>query len=82
MTKKMQYKIAIFGACAPYPRLIYISQGKKYEMLSKSGHCLSHIQCLNWLSVVKTISSGYNSSYKHEIRISDTGIGSEFKMEI
>ena len=34
---KMHYKIAIFGACAPYPRLIYwiassISQGKKNDM--------------------------------------------------
>ena len=35
--EKMHYKITIFGACAPYPRLIYriassISQGKKDDM--------------------------------------------------
>ena len=38
----MQYKTTIFGACAPYPRLIYwiVSsslQGKKDDMSSKSG---------------------------------------------
>ena len=38
----MHYKITIFGACAPYPRLIYwialsISQGEKDDMSSKSG---------------------------------------------
>ena len=38
----MHYKITIFGACAPYPRLIYwisssVSQGKKDDMSSKSG---------------------------------------------
>ena len=42
----MQYKITIFGACAPYPRLLYwiassISQGKKDDMSSKSGLWLS-----------------------------------------
>ena len=42
MTKKIDYKITIFGACAPYPRLIYwiassISQGKKDDMSSISG---------------------------------------------
>ena len=41
---KMHYKITIFGPCAPYPRLIYltalsISQGKKDDMSLKSGHC-------------------------------------------
>ena len=40
--EKMHYEITIFGACAPYPRLIYwiassISQGKKDDMSSKSG---------------------------------------------
>ena len=39
----MHYKITIFGACAPYPRLIYwivssISQGKKDDMSSKSWY--------------------------------------------
>ena len=39
--EKMHYKITIFRAYAPYPRLIYwialsISQGKKNDMLSKS----------------------------------------------
>ena len=38
----MYYKITIFEACAPYPRLIYwiassISQTKKDDMSSKSG---------------------------------------------
>ena len=38
----MHYKITIFVACAPYPRLIYwiassISQGKKYDMSSNPG---------------------------------------------
>ena len=40
--KKMHYKITIFGASAPYPRLINwisssISQGKKDDMSSKFG---------------------------------------------
>jgi hypothetical protein len=44
--EKIHHKITIFGACAPYPRLIYciassISQGKKDDMSSKSGPCLS-----------------------------------------
>ena len=39
--KKCQ-KMTIFGACAPYPRLIYwiapsISQGKKDDISSNSG---------------------------------------------
>ena len=46
--EKMHYKITIFGACAPYPRLIYwtassISQGKKDDMSSKFRHCSSLI---------------------------------------
>ena len=40
--EEMHYKITIFGACTPYPRLIYwiassISRGKKDDMSSKSG---------------------------------------------
>ena len=40
--ENMHYKITIFGACAPYQRLIYwfassISEGKKDDMSSKSG---------------------------------------------
>ena len=46
----MHYKITIFGACAPYPRLIYrivssISQGKKDDMSSKSGQGKALLAC-------------------------------------
>ena len=45
---KINYKISIFGACAPYSRLIYwiassISLGKKDDMSSKSGPWLLQI---------------------------------------
>ena len=45
----MHYKITIFGAYAPYPRLIYwiassILQGKKDDMSSKSGSWLLQIR--------------------------------------
>ena len=45
----MHYKITIFGASAPYPRLIYwiassISQGKKDNMSTKFGPCSSHTE--------------------------------------
>ena len=45
--EKMHYKITIFGAWAPYPRLIYwiassISQGKKDDMSSNPGWLSPH----------------------------------------
>ena len=47
--QKKSYKITIFGACAPYPRLIYwiassILQGKEDDMSSKSGPFSWHAQ--------------------------------------
>ena len=55
---KMHYKLTIFGAWAPYPRLIYciassISQGKKDDMSSKSGPCSSHtIQIISFMILI------------------------------
>ena len=58
--EKMHYKITIFGACTPYPRLIYwiatsISQGKKDDMSSKSRPWLLQFQCFITVSFINII---------------------------